>query len=116
MRFGSGRLYPGFFCLCVLTLGCNKPAATPATTLPASRPARVGRPGDQLVVEITDLSPGETNRISVRVSDKGEIRLPLVGDVKAVGLSAGDLEKAIKKVYADRGLVRDCHPSVKFDP
>src|SRR4051794_9846199 len=96
-------------------LACERRSATTAASAPSSQPAaRVSRIGDQLLVEVTDLTPGDTNSIPVRISDRGEIRLPLIGDLKVVGLTAGELEKAIKKAYADPGIVHDVHPSVKF--
>ncbi len=72
------------------------------------------RPGDRLLVEIHDVSPGVANRIPVRLSDKGEIRLPLVWDIKAAGFTTAELERGIKKVYQDTGICSDCQPSVKF--
>jgi protein involved in polysaccharide export with SLBB domain len=100
----------------LMLLACDRRPATTAATAPSSQPAaRVSRIGDHLLVEVTDLTPGDTNRIPVRISEKGEIRLPLIGDLRVVDLTTDELEKAIKKAYADPGIVRDVHPSVKFE-
>ena len=107
-RFAVRGLLCSTCALLCLAIACNKPSAANATT-------RTTRPGDRLLVEIHDVTPGVANRIPVRLSDKGEIRLPLVWDIKAAGFTTAELERAIKKVYKENGIVRDCAPSVKFD-
>ena len=114
MRLIRLTWYHTFAFLCVPALGCEKPLAATSATSPASRPARLSRAGDHLIVQLSELTPGETNRIPISIADKGEIRLPLIGDLKVANLSTADMEKVIKKAYADAGLVHDCRPSVTF--
>lgn len=105
---GSLRIFEALLFACALQItACHRRPADPS--------ARVARRGDHLIVQISDLTPGETNRIPVRLSDKGEIRLPLVGDVKVEGLDAAGVARAVKKAYADPGILHDCRPSVTFD-
>jgi polysaccharide biosynthesis/export protein len=68
------------------------------------------------------LGPGDLLKISVfdhpelaselRVSEAGTITFPLVGEIKASGLSAHEFEKALARGLADGGFVRQAQVSV----
>lgn len=71
--------------------------ADPSAQPPAEAQYRIG-PGDQLQVTVwqhPDLSPGLT------VLPDGEISLPLIGEVKASGLTERELAAAIKEKMAE---------------
>ncbi len=79
---------------CFVTTDVWAQAQAPAATPPAAEAQyRIG-PGDQLQVTVwqhPDLSPGLT------VLPDGEISLPLIGEVKASGLTEKELAAAIKE-------------------
>ncbi len=91
--------------------------------------AACARPGEDLAVlpspSIADykLGPGDQVRIitfgeeqltgEFRVSDAGSIALPLIGGVKAAGLTPSELEKAVTNALKKNGLYRD--PSVTVE-
>lgn len=84
----------------------------PEDLVPSDKDYAIGR-NDLISIAITDLvAPNvETVRTS-RVSESGMISLPLVGQVKAVGLTEADLEKAISKAYRDANLIQNAQVSV----
>jgi polysaccharide export outer membrane protein len=66
--------------------------------------------GDQVRV-IT--AGGEQLNGDFRVNDAGDIAIPLLGTVHAVGLTTGELERSIEKDLQDKMLFRD--PSVAVE-
>lgn len=79
---------------------------------PAARDYAIGR-NDLVSVAITDLvAPNVETVRSTRVSESGTISLPLVGQVKAAGLTEAELEKAIGKAYKDANLIENAQVSV----
>jgi protein involved in polysaccharide export with SLBB domain len=72
----------------------------------------IGR-NDLLQVSITDLVQQGVETIKqMRVTESGYITLPLVGQVKALGLTEGQLEQAIVAAYRDANLIPNAQVSV----
>ncbi len=72
----------------------------------------VGR-NDLLTISITDLvGPGVETVKSVRVSESGNISLPLVGQVHAEGLTEAQLETEIQRAYREANLMPNAQVSV----
>jgi polysaccharide export outer membrane protein len=72
----------------------------------------IGR-NDLLQVSITDLVQQGVETIKqMRVSESGYITLPLVGQVKALNLTEGQLEQAIVAAYKDANLIPNAQVSV----
>jgi protein involved in polysaccharide export with SLBB domain len=70
-------------------------------------------PNDLVSVTITDLvAPQVQSTETKRVSESGTVSLPLVGPVRATGLTEAQFETAVQQVYADRGLIRNAQVSV----
>ena len=84
----------------------------PADLSPDTLDYAIGR-NDLISISITDLvAPNvETVRTS-RVSESGMISLPLIGQVKAAGLTEADLEKSIGKAYRDANLIQNAQVAV----
>jgi polysaccharide export outer membrane protein len=71
---------------------------------------RVG-PGDTLVVEVRDLvQPNVRSQDELRVNELGYINVPILGVVKAEGLTASEIEAAISERLVDGMILRE--PSV----
>lgn len=93
------------------TLGCGTPSA-PAKS-PAAAPEEIAREGesrlrsgDPLQVRV-ETSPNVPPQLSeVTVDDEGYIALPLIGRIKAEGLTTSELADAIQKAYVPRYYVR----------
>ena len=68
---------------------------------PVSNPNEPVRAGDQLVIEIAG-EPDLPREYEVRAD--GTIRLPLIGPVRVVGLTARQVREAVAKQITDRGL------------
>ncbi|MGC3957500.1 MAG: polysaccharide biosynthesis/export family protein [Verrucomicrobiota bacterium] len=72
----------------------------------------IGR-NDLIQISITEVAgPGMETTKAARVSESGMISLPLIGTIKASGMTEAELEKAISQTYADRGLIRNAQVSV----
>lgn len=70
-------------------------------------------PGDLLTVTIFELlQPGQNTIENRRVTDTGYIRLPVVGQVRAAGRSAAQLEKAIADILDKKGVLQNATVSV----
>jgi len=76
----------------------------------AALPGTEYRLGAQDLLEITVFEAAELNR-SVRVAAGGEISLPLIGAVKAAGLTPRELELVLKELLR-RTYMKDPHVSV----
>jgi polysaccharide biosynthesis/export protein len=68
---------------------------------------------DLVNVSVTDLvGPGvETTKVT-RVSESGNVSLPLIGQVKAEGLTEAQLEQAIVDAYRNASLIQNAQVSV----
>ncbi|HYO10094.1 MAG TPA: polysaccharide biosynthesis/export family protein [Tepidisphaeraceae bacterium] len=72
----------------------------------------VGR-NDLLSISITDLvGPGVETIRSVRVSESGNVSLPLIGQVRAEGLTEAQLETEIQRAYREANLMPNAQVSV----
>jgi protein involved in polysaccharide export with SLBB domain len=72
----------------------------------------IGR-NDLLSISITDVAgPGVESVKTSRVSESGNISLPLIGTVKATGLTDAELERAIAQVYRDKAIIQNAQVSV----
>jgi len=96
----------------------NAKAATPTTataTAAASDEEVSGRlrPGDSLSIRIDAGPPtGQSpTPVDLSIDDQGNIELPLVGQIKAAGLTASELAERIQSNYVPRYYVR-CVASV----
>ncbi|MDN3565329.1 polysaccharide biosynthesis/export family protein [Paeniroseomonas aquatica] len=100
------------FCLLLVAglAACSAPGAKlpplPDATLSSYR---VG-PEDQLRVTVFN-DPRLTG--DFRVSDAGSIALPLIGTVRAAGLTTTEVERAVEKEMRDKNLFRDPSAAVQ---
>lgn len=84
----------------VLTQGCNKTKAKPASEAPvAAAPSAILGPGDE--VEIKFYYAPELNT-QQRIRPDGCISMQLVGDVVAAGLSPAALDQRLEEAYSDK--------------
>jgi hypothetical protein len=89
------------------------PAAPPAAEKAAGD--RTIGPQDFLEITITELAGGGVKSVvKAQVNEKGNVVLPLVGSVTAVGVTREELEKAIAQNYRDKNLIQNAKVSVKF--
>ncbi len=73
---------------------------------------KIGK-NDLISVAITDLvSPGVETVKTSRVSESGNISMPLIGPLKAAGLSEAELEHAISAAYNKENLIQNAQVSV----
>ena len=72
----------------------------------------IGR-SDLLTISITDVvAPGVETVKTVRVSESGNVSLPLIGQLRAEGLTEAQLETTIRDAYRDAGLMPNTQVSV----
>ena len=72
----------------------------------------IGR-NDLLTVAITDLvAPNVESVRQPRVSESGMISLPLIGQVKAAGLTEAELEREISQAYKQANVIQNAQVSV----
>ncbi len=70
-------------------------------------------PGDFITVSIFELiSTGVTSTENRAIDNTGQIRLPIVGQVKASGLSPSQLEEEIIDILENKGIMQDATVSV----
>jgi polysaccharide export outer membrane protein len=84
-----------------------EPAGAPTTNNPAP-PAGQGvrfQVGDLLIITFSDTSEGIPPH-EERIKEDGNITLPLIGAIKAVGKSDGELQKEIRDSYVPKYYVR----------
>lgn len=82
------------------------PAAAPVTQLPPG-PTAVAyrlRPGDPIVVAVR--TPAE-QQFELVVDEHGLIKLPLIPDIRAAGMTGSELERTIKSAYINNKIYRD---------
>ncbi len=105
-------------CVCALFLGVAHPGYAQNRTTPA----QTGMPRETGNNESYRLGTGDKLKLTVfgqddlggefTVDDQGFIRLPLIGQVKAAGLTLHDFEDAVTSKLAD-GYLRDPRVSVQ---
>lgn len=70
-------------------------------------------PVDTISISVTDLvAPGVESGKVVRVSESGFISMPLIGQIKAAGMTEAQLEQAIRQAYADKDILDNAQVSV----
>jgi protein involved in polysaccharide export with SLBB domain len=94
--------------------GQTAPPAAPPAAAEVAGDRTIG-PQDFLEITMTDVAgAGVKSLAKARVDEKGNVVLPVVGSVKAVGLTREELEKAIAQNYRDKNLTQNSTVSVKF--
>ena len=79
---------------------------------PSKNDYSIGR-NDLVSISITDLvAPNVETVRTNRVSESGMVSLPIVGQVKAAGLTEAQLEQSISKAYADANVIQHAQVSV----
>lgn len=69
--------------------------------------------GDLVNISISDLQAQGVDTVrSVRVSESGNISLPYVGQIKALGLTEAELEANVIAAYRDASLIQNAQVSV----
>ncbi len=70
-------------------------------------------PNDLLTVSITDLIALNVETVrQPRVSESGNITLPLIGQIRASGLSEAEVQQAVANAYREGGYIEDPQVSV----
>lgn len=80
--------------------------ATPVAQLPPG-PTAVAyrlRPGDAIVVTVR--TPAE-QQFEIVIDEHGLIKLPLIPDIRAAGMTGSELERTIKSAYINNKIYRD---------
>lgn len=100
------------FCLMLLavTAGCSTPGANLPPLPDATQSAYRLGPDDQVRVTVFN-DPRLTG--DFRVSDAGTIALPLVGTVRAIGLTTPEVERAVEQEMKNKNLFRDPDAAVQ---
>ena len=84
----------------------------PEDLIPDTQEYVIG-PGDYITVSIFELiSTGVTATENRAIDNTGQIRLPIVGQVKASGLSPSQLEEEIIDILENKGIMQDATVSV----
>jgi protein involved in polysaccharide export with SLBB domain len=72
----------------------------------------IGR-NDLLQISLSEVAgQGIESVKATRVSESGMVSLPLIGSIKASGLTEADLEKAVAQSYRDKNLIQNAQVSV----
>ncbi len=67
---------------------------------------------DLVNISISDLvAPGVDTVKTSRISESGNVSLPLIGPIKAEGLTEAQLERAISKAYRDANVIQNAQVS-----
>jgi polysaccharide biosynthesis/export protein len=104
ISFGAGMAMT-----CLLLAGCSPGSGLPPLAATADGPYRLGV-GDEMRV----ITFGEERLTGqFKVNDRGEIAVPLLGTIRADGLTTTDLEKSISKQLTDKKVLLD--PSVSVE-
>lgn len=84
----------------------------PEDLIPDAQEYVIG-PGDFVTISIFELiSIGLTEVQNRAIDETGSIRLPVVGQVKAAGLSPSQLEDEIRQILEEKGVMQDATVSV----
>jgi beta-lactamase regulating signal transducer with metallopeptidase domain len=90
------------------------PAAPGAAAEKGAADRAIG-PQDYLEITMTEPAGGGVKSVvKAQVNEKGNVTLPLIGSVKAAGVTREELEKAIAQSYRDKNLIQNAKVSVKF--
>jgi len=84
----------------------RRPGRQTADLKPSTTDYVIGR-NDLLQISITEVAgPGVESVKTSRVSESGNVSLPLISTVKAAGLTEADLEKAIAERYKTLNIIQ----------
>jgi protein involved in polysaccharide export with SLBB domain len=98
-----------------LLVGCSSPSGSSNSSLPGKSKATTSeevagrlRTGDQIQIRLTtgQQQNSAPESFDVSVDENGEIHLPLVGGIKAAGLTQSELAESIEANYVPRYYVR----------
>lgn len=122
MRFGAVSARPVvILALAAMSAGQSANVSAPASNaaVPASAAAKTSSPGNRNLASSIRLGQGDLVEVNVydvpelnthtRVSDTGDIDLPLVNQVHVEGLTVEEAEKAIEQRLDHGGFVRNPH-------
>lgn len=122
MRFGAVSARPVvILALAAMSAGQSANVSAPASNaaVPASAAAKTSSPGNRNLDSSIRLGQGDLVEVNVydvpelnthtRVSDTGDIDLPLVNQVHVEGLTVEEAEKAIEQRLDHGGFVRNPH-------
>jgi polysaccharide export outer membrane protein len=102
-------LKAGVAITCLLLAACSPGSGLPPLAATAPGPYRLGV-GDEMRV----ITFGEERLTGqFKVNDRGEIAVPLLGTIRANGLTTTELEKSISKQLTDKKVLLD--PSVSVE-
>ncbi len=91
----------------------NATDITPEDTVVTSSDYSIGK-NDLVSVTINDLQALGTETVKqVRVSESGNISLPMIGQIQAVGYTEAQLEQVIAAKYQDAGYLKNATVSVQ---
>lgn len=109
------RLYPGLFLgLFALTAACSGGLSGLSSLPPAPTVAyRLGA-GDEVRVAIPGLNATDPGNASYVINDRGQISLPVLGDVDAGGKTVPELQASIAQQLMQRQLLNA--PTVSVQP
>ncbi len=82
----------------------DAPVAETASTAESAAVAYRLRPGDSIVVAVR--TPAE-QLYEMMVDENGMIKLPLIPDIRAAGMTGSELEREIKNAYISHRIYRD---------
>ncbi len=90
----------------------NATDVTPADLLTISSDYKIGK-GDLVTVAVNDLvGLGVETTKETRVSESGNISMPLLGQIKAEGYTEDELQKAIADAYRNQQIITNAQVSV----
>jgi protein involved in polysaccharide export with SLBB domain len=70
-------------------------------------------PNDLVSISVTEVAgPSIESVKTARISESGNVSLPLIGQVKASGKTEAELEKSIADVYREKNLIQNAQVSV----
>jgi polysaccharide export outer membrane protein len=108
-RFGCSTTLAGLWICCLLLAGCSPGSGLPPLPQTGPSPYQLGI--DEQVRIITFGDEHLTGQF--RVNDRGNVAIPLLGPVKADGLTTAELEASVEKQLKDKKVLLD--PSVSVE-
>lgn len=100
--------------LAVAVACCSFASCSPGSDLPPLSPPPAGPYRLGVNEEVRVITFGEQQLTGqFRIDDKGDIAVPLLGAIPAMGRTTGELERSIAKRLKDKGIMQE--PSVLVD-
>ena len=95
--------------ICAILIGCQAPTPTPPSVPTPHQAAQKGlseyRLGAGDLIRVDVFEEPDLSIASVRLSDAGSISFPVAGEIRAEGLTAGELEGAIAEILRQDILI-----------